>query len=228
MNETWWLSCVDPLPMCQHVQQEDYGRKHLLFSCACCRKVWPLMKDERSRQSVEVCERHADGQASTFELDAARLEARAAVPSKHPSKGVTVGTKPWRDVQTTRQVTLAAWLTASNSSILSVVRHCSVAEQRGLAETGWQCHLLRDIFGNPFRPVSADPSWLSSTVVGLAQAIYEERQLPGGQLDVGRLAILADALEEVGCNQTDILDHCRSQGPHVLGCWVVDLLLGKE
>jgi hypothetical protein len=70
-------------------------------------------------------------------------------------------------------------------------------------------------------------SWNDSTVVRLAQAAYEERCLPGGELDNGRLAVLADALEEAGSTDADILGHLRGPGPHVRGCWVVDLILGK-
>jgi hypothetical protein len=81
--------------------------------------------------------------------------------------------------------------------------------------------LLRDIFGNPFRPVTADPSWLTSTVVALARGIYDDRAFD-------RLPILADALQDAGCDHADILAHCRSDDPHARGCWVVDLLLGKE
>ena len=81
--------------------------------------------------------------------------------------------------------------------------------------------LLRDILGNPFRPVALDPEWRTSTVVALAQGIYEERAFD-------RLPILADALQDAGCENEDILNHCRSKGPHVRGCWVVDLLLGNE
>jgi hypothetical protein len=65
-------------------------------------------------------------------------------------------------------------------------------------------------------------------VVRLAQAAYEERQMPAGTLDNTRLAVLADALEEAGCDNADILAHCRSGGEHVRGCWVVDLILGKS
>ena len=86
-----------------------------------------------------------------------------------------------------------------------------------------QCVLLRDIIGNPFRPVAINPSWLSwkdSTPRKIAQAIYEERRFDG-------LPILADALEEAGCDNADILTHCSQPGKHVRGCWVVDLLLGK-
>jgi hypothetical protein len=89
------------------------------------------------------------------------------------------------------------------------------------AELTAVCDLIRDIFGNPFRPVTADPSWLTSTVAALARGIYADRAFD-------RLPILADALQDAGCDHADILDHCRGHGPHVRGCWVVDLLLGKE
>lgn len=87
------------------------------------------------------------------------------------------------------------------------------------------------IFGNPFRPVTIDPSlllWHDALVVRLAQAAYDERHLPEGILDNGRIAVLADALEEAGCTDADILDHLRGPGPHVRGCWPVDLCLGKS
>lgn len=84
-----------------------------------------------------------------------------------------------------------------------------------------QGDLFRDIFGNPFRPVTLDPEWLTSTVTALARHMYDS-------LDFTAMPILADALEEVGCENADILSHCRGPGPHVRGCWVVDLVLGKE
>ena len=99
------------------------------------------------------------------------------------------------------------------------------------AELGALCGLVRELFGNPFRPVSLAPAilaWNDAAVVHLARAAYDERHLPEGTLDNGRLAVLADALEEAGCTDADILGHCRSGGEHVRGCWVVDLLLGKE
>jgi hypothetical protein len=73
----------------------------------------------------------------------------------------------------------------------------------------------------PFRPAAVRPDWLTETAVALARAIYEERAFD-------RLPILADALEDAGCDDADILAHCRGDGPHVRGCWVVDLVLGKE
>jgi len=88
--------------------------------------------------------------------------------------------------------------------------------------------LLRDIFGNPVRPVVLDPAWRTPTVLALAQAAYIERTFPSGTLDVARLAVLADALEDAGCDNADILSHLRGPGPHVRGCWVVDLLTERS
>ena len=81
--------------------------------------------------------------------------------------------------------------------------------------------LIRCIFGNPFRPVAVDPRWRSADAVALARGIYDDRAFD-------RLPLLADVLMDAGCDNTDILDHCRGEGPHVRGCWVVDLVLGKE
>ena len=80
---------------------------------------------------------------------------------------------------------------------------------------------LRDIFGNPFRPVAFSPAWRTDTTVALAGRMYEER-------DFSAMPILADALEDAGCTDPDLLGHLRGSGPHVRGCWVVDLVLGKK
>lgn len=82
--------------------------------------------------------------------------------------------------------------------------------------------ILRDVMGNPFRPVTAEPTWLTPTVVALAEGIYEDRAFD-------RLPVLADALEDAGCHDADILAHCRQRGAvHVRGCWVIDLLTGRS
>jgi hypothetical protein len=81
--------------------------------------------------------------------------------------------------------------------------------------------LVRDVFGNPFRPVSVDPTWRTSTVLALASQMYESR-------DFSPMPILADAIQDAGCDNEDILNHCRQPGEHVRGCWVVDLILEKS
>lgn len=88
-------------------------------------------------------------------------------------------------------------------------------------EMAFQVAILRCLFGNPFRPVTVEPDWLTSDVVALAEGIYNNRAFD-------RLPTLADALQDAGCDNADMLDHCRGPGSHVRGCWVVDLVLGKE
>jgi hypothetical protein len=84
-----------------------------------------------------------------------------------------------------------------------------------------QGKIIRDVIGNPFRPITFSPSWRTDTAVSLARMMYESR-------DFSAMPILADALQDTGCDSAEILDHCRGPGPHVRGCWVVDLLLGGE
>jgi hypothetical protein len=93
-----------------------------------------------------------------------------------------------------------------------------------ISKVDWPSRWLCDcVLGNPFRPVAFDPAWLAwndGAVAKRAQAIYDDRGFD-------RLPLLADALEDSGCTEAEILAHCRGPGPHVRGCWVVDLLLGK-
>jgi hypothetical protein len=90
-----------------------------------------------------------------------------------------------------------------------------------LAESAAHCDIIRDIFGNPFRPVTFAPTWRTTDAVGVARSMYDSR-------DFAAMPILADALEDAGCDSADVLAHCRGDGPHVRGCWVVDLVLGKN
>jgi hypothetical protein len=87
------------------------------------------------------------------------------------------------------------------------------------------CRLLREVFGPlPFRPISIDPTWLTwhdGLLVSMAHRMYDSR-------DFGDMPVLADALEEAGCTNADILAHCRGLGEHVRGFWVIDLLLGNS
>jgi hypothetical protein len=88
--------------------------------------------------------------------------------------------------------------------------------------------LVREVAGNPFAPAPLDRTWLTAVVLALSHAAYQERRLPTGELDGDRLAVLADALEDAGCTDGPILEHLRGPGPHVRGCWCLDLLLEKE
>jgi hypothetical protein len=126
----------------------------------------------------------------------------------------------------------AAWNAAEAATAGGPDPHMTIyLALRRADELAAKCHLLRCIFGNPFRPVTIRPAWLAwneAAVVRLARAAYGRRELPSGRLDDGRLAVLADALEEAGCTDDAVLAHLRGPGVHVRGCWAVDLLLGKE
>jgi hypothetical protein len=227
--------------------QEERGRKYdrqlRLFAAACARRLWPLLGEE-GRRSVETSERYADGLAGPVEL----LEASQRSSRESGSWSVSP-TEPGRAFRRARAALEARLLAAQaarggssgDSAAWALIRHAPVAAKRASLTTGSaaqatarerlaQLALLRDVLGNPFRPVQVDPSWLAwhgGAVKNLAAAVYEERELPSGHLDAARLAVLADMLEEAGCSDPYILGHLRSPGPHVRGCWPLDLLLQK-
>jgi hypothetical protein len=220
-----WLTCADPQKMLQFLLGKVSGRKLRLFAVACCRRIWPLLTDERSRQAVETAERYADDVATKEELAAAGQSAWAAKDAaKEADKDAARAAARATEFVSYQVGWDAAWDAAWDTA-----REAA----RAAREAANQSHaaLLRDISGNLSGAAFVDASWLSwndGTVRRIAQGIYEERRMPEGTLDNARLAILADALEESGCTDPDILAHCRQPGLHVRGCWVVDLLLGKE
>ncbi len=197
---------------------DAFSRKARLFACACCRRVWPLIAGERSREAVEVAEWFADGGASC--LDRVAAEAAAA----RADRGGRWGTDGRLEAATAALVAVGA--EASNLQNIAVMLRSAVGPRKA-AERAAQAALVRDIFGNPFRPVAVDPAWRTVSVMRLARTAYDERDLPSGHLAPARLAVLGDALEEVGCDSPALLGHLRASGPHVRGCWAVDLLLGK-
>ncbi len=236
MNEAEWLSCDNPqemLRLLRHLgapRSPASRRKLRLFGCACVRRHWRRASDRRSRALVEAAEHHADGLAGNRELAAAERAARAA---RHEGKALVVVGREARvppycwayaELSDSRSPQ-PAWEFALLTTLLPrMVQRTAAVGREDLA----QAALLRDLFGNPFRPVSLEPAWLTPSVTHVALATYDERILPSGALDSLRLKVLADALEEAGCTNPDLLDHLRGPGPHVRGCWPVDLLLGKS
>jgi hypothetical protein len=210
MTEQEWLACTDLHKMLDTLRGSGKvsDRKLRLFACGCCRGIWHLVTDGRSQRAVEVAERYADGEAAGEDLAAAGAAADAAAWDAPRDAAKPAA---WDAAWTTRDAArFTAWDAAWDPASAA---------------------LLRDLFGNPFRPVPVDPAWLAwrgGTVARLAQAAYQHRHLPSGHLDPARLAVLADALEEAGCSDPDILAHLRGPGPHARGCWPVDLLLGRE
>ena len=211
MTEQEWLACTDPQPMLQFLGDRASDRKLRLFACACCRRMWNMFEDERSRKAVEAAEQYADGLATEQEREEVAEGAGAA-------NRLTYFAAPAASA-----IGHDAVRAASGASQLSAA-YAVDADSTDEAELVAQATLLRDIIGNTILRATVDASWLAwndGTVVKLAQAIYDERAFD-------RLPVLADALEEAGCHDPDILAHCREPGEHVRGCWVVDLLSGKE
>jgi hypothetical protein len=215
MTEAEWLSSNDPQKMLEFLRGRASDRKSRLFAIAWSRKEWQLLSDDRSKKAVQIAEQYAEGSATVDVLDSAYDSAYEAaydldVPGLEPSHSRAL----YSAVNAAaRKVSLLAFPAFGPESISS------------------QIETVRDLFGNPFRPVAILPavvSWNDARVARIAQTAYEERSLPEGTLDNDRLAILADALEEAGCTNPDVLNHCRQPGEHVRGCWVIDLILGKE
>jgi hypothetical protein len=217
MTEAEWMRCTDPDPMLEflRVRSKSSDRKLRLFAVACCRSIWRLLPEERSKKAVEVGERYADGLATEKERRLAQTAARRGAEAAGQPSGMMA---PY-------------WAAAGRNSSSPTFApthsayHARLALRRQLTR---QARLLRDIVGNPFRPVSFDPAWRTRPVLALTHAAYDNRTLPAGTLDTDCLAILADALEDANCSDAPILEHLRGPGPHVRGCWVVDAVLGKE
>lgn len=231
MTEVEWLACEDPTKMLlsvkhrRTIQKRVKQRKQHLFAVACCRRLPPLLDDERSRHCIEVVERFADDRATTEELQAAEMEARENwLHNAADDTAFTCLQLCAEEVD---------GLHVSTTAISAAFRRQQTDADKPFDPLGGrrsgacpseeraQCELIRDIFGNSFRTIPIEPKWLSEIVSSLASGIYADRAFD-------RLPILADALEEAGCSDIDILGHLRSPGLHVRGCWVLDLLLQKE
>jgi hypothetical protein len=232
MTEDEWLVCTEPLRMLHCLWDEAGRRKLRLFACACCRRLLHPLTDERCRCAVEVAEQDADGSATPREVQGARnavfrLRSETFAAQWPAAYGTASAAHfcmlSWEDGR--------AYVNAVHASLFarnaednyqgSWSRYLNAGNPDYSPSHPAQAALLRDVFGNPFRPVAVDASWLTPAVLGLARAIYDGRLF-------GDLPVLADALEEAGCRDTQILRHCRGRGPHVLGCWPLDLLLGKH
>ena len=237
MTEEEWLATGILYRMLVRPSTAWNHRKLWLFGCACFRRQWHLLIDHRTRQYVEAAERHVEGNCSDSELDTAWESFDTAWRDDSlASDGHLDIHRAMRQLtgrMNTHDSSYLACLVADGSACFATTtRHMDSQddwddeklanwESHRQQETHVQTDLLRDIFGNPFRPITLDPRWQTETVVALATGIYAERAFD-------RMPILADALEEAGCDHADILNHCRGDGPHVRGCWVVDLVLGKQ
>ena len=191
--EADWLQSDNPDVLFVCLSHEPSHRKRWLYGYACCRLRWDELPDDRSRQAVAVAERLEDSRAGPAPEELEREVQWARIVANDAHHGETL----------------------SDTEYATGIRPPTADQRRS------QAALVRDIFGNPFRPVEFDPRWRTADVIGLARPIYDDRAFD-------RLPLLADALMEAGCDNDEVIAHCRSAGPHVRGCWVVDLVLGKE
>lgn len=247
MKEREWLTCTDPKPMLEWLYQPgalriSRDRKPQLFAAACCRRIWHLLPDDACRCGVEAAERFADGLLNKDQLKQFREIVEAAwradgnrrrkrkggrpSPSRSGRVYEAVSTAMFWDFTYTK-ICCHLVCNVLGASDASAWKEDGIDEESRAAEEDNQARLLRDVLGNPFRPLSSPPAGVRAALP-LAQAAYDHRILPAGALDADRLAVLADALEDTGCADAELLDHLRGPGPHVRGCWPLDLLLGRE
>jgi hypothetical protein len=211
MTEAEWLACLEPMRLLEHIDATD-SRKLRALAVACCRRIMPFVDDLRLVAALEAAERFVDGEITA---DLLKYHHNAASDAYCDAEHEQAWAAVWC---ASRPV--VGWNVCSHAV---QVRAFSDWDSEQVAQSA----LVRDIFGNPFRPVAIDPTWQTSTVLALAQPVYEECIWPVGHLDPDRLAVLADALEDSGCTESVILEHLRGPGPHVRGCFVIDSLLGK-
>src|SRR5262245_47928752 len=219
MTEAEWLAWDSPEAMerslhSRCMRDESVFRLIRLYGVACCRRVWHLLQDPRSRAAVEVAERIFDIDVPYDEQMRVWREAWQVVDELYPGREFgypyvleelpTILLDPYWDELDLRYGYV--WITDE--------RNPRADEAECLA-------LARCIFRHKFRPTRFDPLWRTDAAVSLAKQMYDSR-------DFCVMPILADALQDAGCDSDDMLEHCRGPGPHVRGCWVVDLVLGKQ
>jgi hypothetical protein len=224
-------------------------RKFRLFACHCCRRIWNRIPEACNRDAVVAIEEWLEGDVSG-EVVTNALRASSAVEwkedgsrridpgywaVKYLGRGLYKMTAGASAVLVASQVLFMVddaygfvaksefngCYYSGNGVFLNPFRWPTPIPAAVMAERTVQSDLIQDIFGNPFRPILLNPAWLTSTVQALSRGIYKENAFD-------RLPILADALQDAGCESDEILDHCRQHEEHVRGCWVVDLLLDKD
>jgi hypothetical protein len=239
MTESEWLASNDPLALLRRLPAAKVERKRLLLVCAAWQQLRQALPEARSQQALAALEQLAENIA-TADPGAVLWTAMQIEEPIWPRIWQEDGEfQPAWNAETaalaatvlvgTMALGLGDAYLATEAEALRAAE--KVGRESDTVAAGWRrqldrlADLVRDVFGPlPFRAVTVEPTWLGrneSSLAYLTRSIYEERAFE-------RLPVLADALEEAGCASTDFLNHCRVPGEHVRGCWVVDLLLGKQ
>jgi hypothetical protein len=222
VTEEDWLTTDSYIPMLAYLREQELvrcpasERRLRLFAAACCRRVLTDSDYWRLEPVVSWAECYADGSVPLSEAARFTGEVDWALGTEcealnHLGAALDLIASTPFPLMVANQI----------AGTLAECRHTKDGPEAGAEEVHAQSNLLRDIFGNPFRPVSFDPCWRSADAVGVARGIYEDRAFD-------RLPLLADALMDAGCDDEQVIGHCRGDGPHVRGCWVVDMVLAKE
>jgi hypothetical protein len=224
VREKTWLACKDPERLIEFLGARVSDRQLRLFALACIRRGWHFVTDKRIPKLVALLEDVADGRAKSRDSARARDRSYAVASSDLDDMQQCIGFDLWTafDKELEREgndlgecVAAAFGYFAQGDS--GNTRKFSKAKT---AERGQQPAVLREIVGNPFRPVALDPAWRTATAVAIARQMYDSQEF-------GAAPILADALQDAGCECAPLLDHLRDPAAaHVRGCWAVDLVLG--
>jgi hypothetical protein len=231
MTEEEWLAGAVPFREALRTCCRDLdARRRRLFLCACLRQTWALL-EEASRHAVEVAERYADGLAPEKERDQAWsrcLEVRFLGVGGAANQAVLLAAGP--DARLSVEGITTACALAVDALVIEAERQlaCGLLEAADCDDLAVRLRqaqeaLFRDIVGDPFRSPRLEASWLTANdglVPRLAEEIYDERLWAD-------LPVLGDALEDAGCTNDDLLDHCHGPGPYTRGCWALDLVTGK-
>jgi hypothetical protein len=236
MTEDDWRLAEEPSDLLNHLEQQRVSeRKWRLFACATVRAIWEQVRLDVCRRAVEQAERYADGLISGDDvMQAQRLAEMAAWPTQEGSAPYTadyvasqaagrldVATCHFYARWVAEMVLQVVMASVRQDGTIKKIERYRAALLKASQMASQQCNLIRDIFNNPFRPVSLNPTWRTPTVLSLAQSVYDDRRF-------GDLPVLADALEEAGCGDAGVLGHLRQECEHARGCWAVDLILGKS
>ena len=244
-----WLACPDlwVLPFELGVFPD---RKLHLLTAALLRRVWDRLPSHHTRFAVEATEKFADGQISADALAWARSQAVRdseeriwLAQGSHEDYNLIEGCGGWCPTCDSRAeryecrvakqggildgaragIETPAWVTASAAFYATELENPVFARDHSSDEFKWEWRNLfatvREVLGEDGTRARLSPEWLTFDVRALAQGIHRDQAFD-------RLPILADALQDAGCDDETVLTHCRRPGGHVRGCWVVDLAMG--
>ena len=224
MTDAEWQQSRNLVTRVRAIDPCRFDRKLRLFAVACCRRVADLLRDPDARALLELVEGVADGAADPESLRPVWGE----VPWYPHAEGAVklaaaLDCASWRaSADCYRRAAQDAEAATAGAMAGDTAADAQAKYERRGRERAAQLALLRDVVGSPFRAVTFLPVWGTDTAVALARQMYESR-------DFSAMPILADALQDAGCDSEAILSHCRdASATHVRGCWVVDLVLGKE